>query len=205
MYTFLRMYISTRKDIPNISEYSVYTHLVVSNVDWCPKPSSLPQDFRVPLAIATIAPCRLLRLSRLLTLSKTPRETLTPATWQHVNYLMDGGIMEEFTCETLNKWIDWKYVTTKIEYWFKLVYIIISLLKVANFRGHPGIVYYQTHPNHLVSWWYLLSLIEPVLDLEIVNQRPLNMNMFQVCLVKSPVFQSIESPSNHHAMALNHH
>ena len=179
--------------------------MLVSNIDWSPKPSSLPQDFRVPLAIATIAPCRLLRLSRLLTLSKTPRETLTPATWQHVNYLMDGGIMEEFTCETLNKWIDWTYVTTKIEYWFKLVYIIISLLKVANFRGHPGIVYYQTHPNHLVSWWYLLSLIEPVLDLEIVNQRPLNMVMFQFCLVKSPVFQSIESPSNHHAMALNHH
>ena len=49
-------------------------------------------------AIATIAPRRLQRLLRLLTLSKTPRETLTPATWQHVNYLMDGGIMEEFTC-----------------------------------------------------------------------------------------------------------
>ena len=41
-------------------------------------------------------PLRLLRLSRLWMLSKTLRETLTRARWQHVsthNYLTDGGIM----------------------------------------------------------------------------------------------------------------
>ena len=70
------------------------------------EPTSLPQDFRVPLACHWLwrpspRPLRLLRLSRLWMLSKTLRETLTRARWQHVsthNYLTDGGIMDEFTC-----------------------------------------------------------------------------------------------------------
>ena len=62
--------------------------------------TGLPQDFRVPLPMVAMAPLRLLRLLRLKLwmLSKTLRETLTRARWQHLYYLMDGGIMDEFTC-----------------------------------------------------------------------------------------------------------
>ena len=65
--------------------------------------TGLPQDFRVPLPMVAMAPLRLLRLLRLKLwmLSKTLRETLTRARWQHIYYLMDGGIMDEFTCSIM--------------------------------------------------------------------------------------------------------
>ena len=51
-----------------------------------------------------MAPLRLLRLLRLKLwmLSKTLREILTRARWQHLYYLMDGGIMDEFTCSIMS-------------------------------------------------------------------------------------------------------
>ena len=66
--------------------------------------TGLRQDFRVPLAMVAIAPLRLLGLLRLKLwmLSKTLRETLTRSRWQHLYYLMDGGIMDEFTCSIMS-------------------------------------------------------------------------------------------------------
>ena len=66
--------------------------------------TGLRQDFRVPLAMVAIAPLRLLGLLRLKLwmLSKTLRETLTRSRWQHLHYLMDGGIMDEFTCSIMS-------------------------------------------------------------------------------------------------------